>query len=95
MTAGENILQMVESIIHELLGLPEIPIVRAMHLLQLNQQGQGFRHTPTFLVKVDYYYYFIYCEKYYTFYLFYIDNEKRIPHFKFAPLDYGYSGLMV
>ncbi len=24
---------------------------------------------------------------------FFIDNEKRIPHFKFAPLDYDYSGV--
>ncbi len=23
----------------------------------------------------------------------FIDNEKGIPHFKFAPLDYGYSGV--
>ncbi len=28
-----------------------------------------------------------------TFYLFLIDNEKGIPHFKFASLDYGYSGV--
>ncbi len=28
-----------------------------------------------------------------TFYLFFIDNEKGIPHFKSAPLDYGYSGV--
>ncbi len=33
------------------------------------------------------------CENNYTFYLFFIDNEKGIPHFKFAPLDYGYSGV--
>ncbi len=32
-------------------------------------------------------------EKNYTFYLFFIDNERGIPHFKFAPLDYGYSGV--
>ncbi len=53
MTAGENILQIVENIIHEGLGLPEIPIVRAMSLPQQNQQGQGFRHPPTPLVKVQ------------------------------------------
>ncbi len=33
------------------------------------------------------------CEKNYTFYLFLIDNEKGILHFKFAPLDYGYSSV--
>ncbi len=33
------------------------------------------------------------CEKNYTFYLFFIDNEKGIPHFKFAPLYYAYSGV--
>ncbi len=32
------------------------------------------------------------CEKNYTL-IFFIDNAKRIPHFKFAPLDYGYSGV--
>ncbi len=34
-----------------------------------------------------------YYEKNYTFYLFFIDNEKGIPHFKFARLHYGYSGV--
>ncbi len=34
------------------------------------------------------------CEKNYTFFKFFlIDNEKGIPYFKFAPLDYGYSGV--
>ncbi len=33
------------------------------------------------------------CEKNYTFYLFFIDIEKGIPHFKFALLDYRYSGI--
>ncbi len=32
-------------------------------------------------------------EKNYIFYLFFIDNEKRIQHFKFVPLDYGCSGV--
>ncbi len=27
------------------------------------------------------------------FLFFFIDNEKGIPHFKFAPLNYGYSGV--
>ncbi len=31
--------------------------------------------------------------KKYTLNLCFIDNEKGIPHFKFAPLDYGYSGV--
>ncbi len=29
----------------------------------------------------------------YTLNLFFIDNGKGLPHFKFAPLDYGYSGV--
>ncbi len=33
------------------------------------------------------------CEQNYTLNLFFIDNEKGIPHFEFAPLDYGYSGV--
>ncbi len=31
--------------------------------------------------------------KKYTLNLFFIDNEKGIPHFKFARFDYGYSGV--
>jgi hypothetical protein len=52
MTAGEDIQKVAENIIHEGLGIPEIPIVRAMHLPQRHQQGQGFRHPSTPLVKV-------------------------------------------
>ncbi len=29
----------------------------------------------------------------YTLNVFFIDNEKGIPNFKFTPLDYGYSGV--
>ncbi len=28
-----------------------------------------------------------------TFYSFFINNEKGNPHFKLAPLDYGYSSV--
>ncbi len=44
-------------------------------------------------------YYFIYSKFFKTivkklhFLLFFIVNEKCIPHFKFAPLDYGCSGV--
>ncbi len=33
--------------------------------------------------------------KNYTFYLFFIDIEKVMPHLKFAPLDYGYSRVYI
>ncbi len=33
------------------------------------------------------------CERNNTLNLFFIDNEKGIPHFKFAPLEYGYSDV--
>ncbi len=29
----------------------------------------------------------------FTLKLFFIDTEKGLPHFKFAPLDYHYSGV--
>ncbi len=44
-------------------------------------------------------YYFIYSSffkkklKKITLNLFFIDNEKGIPHFKFVALDYGYSDV--
>jgi len=53
MTAGEDIQKLAENIIHEGLGIPEIPIVRAMRLPQRHLQGQGFRHPSTPLVKVQ------------------------------------------
>ncbi len=34
-----------------------------------------------------------YCDKKLHFFIFFIDNEKGIPLFKFAALDYGYSGF--